>query len=593
MSDTVPAHQRKRRRRSLVIGTAGIVGALVATSLVLSAGRSSAASPGDASMPTPGEAAAGALAFSQSYPGGLPALLNLFDTGECAGVQSNTDTPPQCASILHQIAQLGAGQSFPGGVPDLSGSTDQTVPPQDPPDPSDQITPDMISAMQSAGAPPDLIAALEQNPPDLPAAYNTLPHYQGGPNPAAPHAPGPAPSTGTDQPPTTPPLTTPPTTAPPTTPPTSPPPTTPPPTTGPPTSSTTMLPTSTTTTFPTPSTTFITSTMPPPPPPPPPPLLVAVGDSVTSGHVAQQVFGPLWRTTCDNPGTGAAAPGTSWAGNLRALLGVPWNRYFNFAHSGASTTDVLATVRYTNPCGVVSQPVRPQIGDATAVLAANPSKPGAANVAVATAGVNDTNWTTVATQLIARQIGGVVGRIAGRAPAWAVANVVACNDFTFGNPAGNPGAPAGAVPPAWNGVAASGGIAANAASISLRLIQADPGAQVRYLLYYRWIRDLNLPNVCNLAQIKASTMLNGWISFGVLVARIVWWFLGGNPARVRAVCQQLFNPGPASLQMRITSWGIANWALVPGYPHPDVAGRATLAGCVNGTLPKAVGGGVA
>ncbi|HEX4705896.1 MAG TPA: hypothetical protein VH352_27510, partial [Pseudonocardiaceae bacterium] len=421
--------------------------------------------------PTTDEAAAGAVAVGNSYPGGLPALLNLFDTGECVGVVSLATAPPACQSILNQIAQAGAGQSFPEVLPDLSGNTDQTVPPDNGTDPTDQITPDLLAELQADGAPPDLIAGLSQNPPVVPPAYNTLPGYQGGPAGGAsanlaisPSTTGIAPTTPTDPtntpPPTTttPPLTTTTTV------------TIPPSTTTTITPPTTTLPTTTTTD--TTTTPISTTTTVAPPPPPPPPLLVAVGDSVTSGHEARP--GRLvWRTTCDDPGTGAAAPGSSWAGNLRALLAVPWNRYFNFAHSGASTGDVLATFPYTNPCGVVSQPVRAQIADATAVLAANPSRPGNANVAVATGGVNDTNWTAVLTQLVSRRVGGAVAGLFGAAPGWAVANPGACTDWTFGNPRGNPGAPPGAVPPAWNGVAASGGIAARAAAISLNLIGAD------------------------------------------------------------------------------------------------------------------------
>lgn len=301
----------------------------------------------------------------------------------------------------------------------------------------------------------------------------------------------------------------------------------------------------------------------------------------------------MWRTHCDDPGTGPAAPGSSWAGNLRALLGVPWNRYFNFAHSGSSTTDVLATAPYTNPCGVVSQVARPQIADAAAVLAANPSRPGRANVAVATAGANDSNWVAVLTQLIARRLGGPIGGLFGAAPAWALANPGACTDWVHGNPRGNPNAPPGAIAPAWNGVALSGAISAGVAQIALRLIAADPGAQVRQLLYYRWIGDPNLPPVCNPAALRGTNQLNDWISFGVLVARIVWAFMGGNPNRIAAVCPLLWNPGPANIQTRLVSFGVPNWALVPGYPHPNGAGRAALAGCVNGTLPRAPGGGIA
>jgi hypothetical protein len=292
---------------------------------------------------------------------------------------------------------------------------------------------------------------------------------------------------------------------------------------------------------------------------------------------------PLWRTTCDDPMS-------SWANDLRVLIGVPVNRYFNFAHSGSSTADVLGAVPYVNPCGVASQPVRPQIADATAVLRANPSAAGAANVAVATAGVNNTNWVAVATQLVSRQLGGAIAGLFGAAPGWAVANVRACTDFSLGNPAGNP---TGAIPPAWNGAAVSGAMARDATTISLSLISADPGAQVRYLSYYRWAGDPNLPAVCANAAFMATTMINGWVAFGVLVAKIVWALLRGNPNRIQAVCQLFWNPGPLFVQTRLMSWGINNWALVPGWPHPNARGRAALGGCVNGTLPRAAGGGIA
>ena len=315
---------------------------------------------------------------------------------------------------------------------------------------------------------------------------------------------------------------------------------------------------------------------------------------MTSGHEARPVGFGVWRTTCDDPGTGPAAPGSSWAGILRGRLGVAWNRYFNFAHSGASTGDVRATFPYTNPCGVVSQPARSQLADAVRVLTASPSAPGNANVAVATGGANDGNWVAVLTQLVARRLGGgAVGGIVPVAPAWAVANPGACTDWVFGNPRGNPGAPPGPVPPAWNGVAVSGPLSANVANISLGLIAADPGAQVRYLQYYRWIGDPNLPPVCNPAQIRGAGMLNGWINTGVLAAQIAWWFAGGNPNRIQAVCSRLWNPGPNFIQTRLLSFGVANWAVLPGYPHPNAAGRTSLANCVNATLPRAPGGGVA
>jgi hypothetical protein len=66
-----------------------------------------------------------------------------------------------------------------------------------------------------------------------------------------------------------------------------------------------------------------------------------------------------------------------------------------------------------------------------------------------------------------------------------------------------------------------------------------------------------------------------------------------QPSRIQAVCQQLWNPGPAFIQTRLISFGIANRALLHESPHPNLAGRAALAGCVNASLPKAAGGGVA
>jgi hypothetical protein len=322
------------------------------------------------------------------------------------------------------------------------------------------------------------------------------------------------------------------------------------------------------------------------PPAPLPPLLVAVGDSITSGHEARsvnQADGTVtWQTTCDDSTT-------SWANNLRTMLGVPVARYYNFAHSGAATSDILTATPYTNPCGVVSQQARAQIADATTVLQNNPSRAGAANVAVANGGINDTNWTTVATKLVTSKVFGF-----GGAPAWAVANAQACSDYIFGNPAGNPtpGAPAGAIPPFWDGQAKSGGITTGAAQITLNLITADPGAQVRYLLYYKWNNDPYLPANCVQATQKATDQLNGWIKLGVAAAQIMWILTGGDPTRINAVCGQFWQLGPQDIQVQLQSQAIPNKVNLPGWPHPNVAGRADLATCVNGTLARAPGGGV-
>jgi len=51
--------------------------------------------------------------------------------------------------------------------------------------------------------------------------------------------------------------------------------------------------------------------------------------------------------------------------------------------------------------------------------------------------------------------------------------------------------------------------------------------------------------------------------------------------------------GRANIQTRLVSWGRNNWALVPGWPHPNAAGRGVLSNCVNGTLARFPGGGIA
>jgi hypothetical protein len=480
---------RARRRSQYLAITAGAGGAALVAALVTQvSGYGAAASASPSRVPTVEETAAGIVAVAERYPGGLPALLELFVTGECAGAESYESATPECRSWIDLIVDLGTGEPVPTSSPDPTTIISE---------------PTTITSITEISEPP--------------------------------------PSS------TTPPTMTPPTTLPP------------------------------------------SSTTPPtmPPPQPLPPLLVAVGDSVTSGHESRPVRQPdgsiAWKTTCDDPAT-------SWAEDLRALLGVPVARYFNFAHSGAKTTDVLTAKPYTNGCGGVSQQARPQIADAIAVLQNNLSRAGAANVAVATAGINNTNWVTVAGDLVTRQVIGF-----GGAPAWAVANVQACTDYVLGNPAGNatPGAPAGAIPAAWDGAAQAGAITAGVAQIALGLIAADPGAQVRQLLYYRWGNDPYIPRNCFAVAQRSTDMLNGWITLGVAVAQIQWALLGGNATRISAGCGRMWAIGPQNVQMQLTSAGIPNNVNVPGWPHPNIAGRADLAVCVNGLLPRAPGGGVA
>src|SRR6266496_4019369 len=129
-----------RRRRLLATCAAAVSATLVAALLTLTARPTAARATAASTPPSGDEAAAGLVALSASYPGGLPALLELFTTGECADLGSYDTAPPQCRSVLDQIAALGAGQPFPATLPAVAGDVDVTVPDQWPKDPDDEPT---------------------------------------------------------------------------------------------------------------------------------------------------------------------------------------------------------------------------------------------------------------------------------------------------------------------------------------------------------------------------------------------------------------------------------------------------------------------
>ena len=209
----------------LAIAGATLTAALVAALVTQVSGPGAVASASSVRVPTVEETVAGLTSVAAGYPGGLPALLELFVTGECAGAQSYQGASPQCRSLIDLIVERGIGESLPA--------------------PTSATDPTTITSL------PPTSTTTTQTPEPSTTTWPTMP----------------PPSS------TTPTTMTPPTTTP-----------------------TTM-----------------------PPPQPLPPLLVAVGDSVTSGHEARPVRQPngavVWRTTCDDPAT-------SWAEDLRNLLGV-------------------------------------------------------------------------------------------------------------------------------------------------------------------------------------------------------------------------------------------------------------------------------
>ncbi|HET9142226.1 hypothetical protein, partial [Actinophytocola sp.] len=87
--------------------------ALVAAMVLHVSGLNSAASASPLRVPTVEETIAGLNSVAHDYPGGLPALLELFVTGECAGVQSYESAPSECRDLINLIIELGTGETIP------------------------------------------------------------------------------------------------------------------------------------------------------------------------------------------------------------------------------------------------------------------------------------------------------------------------------------------------------------------------------------------------------------------------------------------------------------------------------------------------
>jgi hypothetical protein len=112
------------------------------------------------------------------------------------------------------------------------------------------------------------------------------------------------------------------------------------------------------------------------------------------------------------------------------------------------------------------------------------------------------------------------------------------------------------------------------------------------VLYYKWGNDPYIPPNCVAVARQATDMLNGWIKLGVAAAQLAWIVLGGDPTRISAGCDRNWPIGPQNVQMQLFSQAAPTRPPFPDGPAPTSPGRADLATCVNGTLPRAPGGGV-
>ena len=367
-----------------------------------------------------------------------------------------------------------------------------------------------------------------------------------------------------------------------------------------------------------------------------PGLLVAFGDSVTSGHNATQAMNPrgglLGTPSGINPDR-TTTPGVtvcddqaySYAKALATLLGVPAGGYTNVAHSGATTSEVLSATKFMSSCLQQVQPApgQPNLGSeiaqATALLAASPCKGQVVNVAVGTGGANDSNWVPLLAGLILRSF----GVPEGDAPKDGSVLYPKDVDILGKDGAANCSA---WVRDNWQGYQGpyAGSLAINVAAISLALINADPGAFVRYVGYYDFgtgspkvtfeikafgkTLTSNLPYLvanCAAAITAGVGWTNGVQRIGVTAAEIIWLLAGNDPSRlgwVNPQCAGAWVPASNFVQPGLVdhTFDAAGKVVngkdgkpidVPGYPHPlDPTGTGAIANCVNLSLPRTAAG---
>jgi hypothetical protein len=299
-------------------------------------------------------------------------------------------------------------------------------------------------------------------------------------------------------------------------------------------------------------------------PPPGLPVLIALGDSVTSGHHG----GGTTPVVCDD--AAYAYPSTVFA-NLENRDGETWYRpeqYVNLAHSGFATNDVLSGG--TNACNVsFSSPL-----DAATALLRSHANAAAPNRVVMSVGANNTNWVSIvkgigtiyycnlqpnltAAQCEADFANGFTGPANGQR--------AGCNNVTFSG---------------WDGPNVAyqdgdAGIVQGLIAIFNGLVAADPRVQIAVVNYF----DMSntgmcprcnpagpyMPNVCSNAIASRLAQFGEWLDYAISASS------GG--ANVTVITPAALNRNNAMLQQLVSTFlGPAT----NGWPHPNTAGHAAI-----------------
>jgi len=265
----------------------------------------------------------------------------------------------------------------------------------------------------------------------------------------------------------------------------------------------------------------------------PAPIVVALGDSVTSGH-HQETTG-LHLRICDDPNY--SYPYYLWQrlhGQNRR-----WT-YANHAHSGFTTDEVITGG--TNACGQGPFRSPPPLAQAVHDLTTHR---GAGNKVVLTAGVDDTNWVSVIEKAFLHQ---------NSSP----------DCFNY-------------ISRTWNGPGLRAHISANVSRIINTLVQADPSVRISWVSYY------NMAGTGG--TVHLSALCQGGINYGVQT-------LGGA---IRVGIRASTHPGsvtfvdidtPAAMHMNAGHTQPLSVAvgvipqpnyLTLGWPHPNTPGHQAIA----------------
>jgi hypothetical protein len=261
------------------------------------------------------------------------------------------------------------------------------------------------------------------------------------------------------------------------------------------------------------------------------PLILAIGDSITSGHHRQT---PDAAMTCDDPNFGYPR---YFKDAVQASLPTQWApQYVNLAHSGFSTDQVISNG--ANACG--NTPADVPLTKAESLLASNA---GSWNRVLATAGIDDTNW------------GDVLGTIGGHAIDTINYPTYTAGDCTTDLQAWN----------GWQPDTLGQHISTNIGAIVYGLATADPAVRIDWLGYYNIAGTGSpIPASCEAAFDSALSQLAGYITGGLA---------GSNATFVQS--DSVMDMQTSLIQAYQLPWDTAQ-----GWPHPNSSGASAIAAAI-------------